>query len=264
MNNPLSPVEIIYGIDKMQGAGSSDVEIIRNIARLAERTARNFIKKAGFAPDLMTYCFVPDDDLSHGENKKERLKFERLAWYNEASHLIDIPDIELATAAFTIIEARQFTYFLDTGQAEKAIISMANLLACGLLQSEQDKEGAINVLRNRHKKQGSNGGKGKKGFKKPIKQYIEKAYKSLKLNNELSPDKAARRILKLFTDDNAQSIYKEIYPDNELCPIIAIEYNNNEKRFFYYATHTPDKEDSLSFDRLIFIIRELRRAGDLD
>ena len=95
MNNPLSPVEIIYGIDKMQGAGSSDVEIIRNIARLAEGTARNFIKKAGFAPDLITYCFVPDDDLSHAENKKERLEFESQAWHNEASNLIGIPDIEL-------------------------------------------------------------------------------------------------------------------------------------------------------------------------
>jgi len=255
MNNPLSPVEIIYGIDKMQGAGSSDAEIIRNIARLAEGTARKVIESAGFAPDLVTDCYIPNDGLSLIEIRTERLEFERQAWHDLASLLIDLDTggAELEAAALTLIEAGQLSYFLDTGQTEKAIISMANLLACGLLYSDQDKEGANAVLINRYKKQGSNGGKGKLGYENPIKKYIRKACKHLNIDG-LTIKEAAADIIQLFEDDDEL----EVYQHDESCPIALKKYDPVKKIISYCDIAKPDITKTIDFDRLQVIIREIR------
>jgi len=257
VNQHLSPVEIICGIDSMQGGGAPDIEIIRSLARIAEESARNILKRGGYAPDLMTYCYVPSDDLTPTEIRKERLEFESAAWHNEASHLIGIPDEETEAAAFTIIEAGQLSYFLETGQTQKAIISMANLLACGLLHSDQNKEKAIAILRNRHSKQSANGGAGKAGYEKPIKQYIRVAYKSLELDL-CSPNIAARRIFRQFDDDNGVTLYEEAWESDDPCPIVSNKYDRDKQTLFYYATSNPEKEESLNFRRLEDIVREIR------
>lgn len=275
MNQRLSPVEIICGIDNMQGGGSSDIEIIRNIARLAENSAKKVIKREGHAPDLVTYCYVPRKGLSPTEIRKERRELEKAAWHDLARLLIDLDPggHELEAAAFTIIEVGQLSYFLETGQTQKAIISMANLLACGLLHSDQDKDraiqdrdgaiqntaAAITVLRDKHKNQSKNGGRGKLGYKSPIKQYIETACESRGLCNR-SIDIAAQRIFNLFKDDNGARLYKDVYQNEEDCPIVAHEYDHDKQTLSYHAIgKNPEDEESINFRRLKDIIRELRK-----
>jgi hypothetical protein len=188
----LSPEEIIRGIDNMESGGWTEIEIIQTIASRAEDTARKVLSREGITPQLEIYGYVDDPELTLSENRAEKRKFEHSEWSNEAMHYKDSSNLEISAAAFTIIEAGQLGYFLDTGQTEKAIISMAYLLACGLLHSDQNHEQTIVSLRNRDKRRGAVGGTNKRGYEGPIKKYIRKACIFFELENTPPKDRSIK------------------------------------------------------------------------
>lgn len=144
----LSPVDLVHDIQNLKSDFDDDY-IITSIVRVAEESARKVLTSKGYHPHLEVYGYVDDPELSPAENRRERLMSDRSDWINEAIHLNEHPDPEVMAAAFTIIEAARLRGYVEFGQMEKAIISMANMIACGLVHLNQRKDELTALMRNK-------------------------------------------------------------------------------------------------------------------
>ncbi|WAR44038.1 hypothetical protein [Methylomonas rapida] len=137
----LSPVELIYAIKNLESGGWNDSETIQSITSAAEESARKVLTREGYHPHFEEFGYIADDpELTPAENRKMRLEFESMEWVNEAGHAEGHPDPEIDAAAITILEASRLRDYIEFGQMEKAVISMANMLACSLLHLDQRKD----------------------------------------------------------------------------------------------------------------------------
>lgn len=257
----LSPVELIYAIYNLR-SGFDDDYTIDSIARVAEESARKVLTREGYHPHLDIYGYVDDPELSPSENYRARLESDRCDWLNEAIHLKHHPDPEVEAAALTIIESSRMRDYIQLGKMEKAIISMANMIACGLLHLDQRKDELTELMKNKiiqlptqlQKKHGQSGGKNKAGYISPIKQYVKRCCEEYLLDG-LTTKQAAARIIKLFEDDEEQ----EPYHSGEICPIVVVRFDRDTQTLSYSETGKPNKVETKDFEEITRIIRDLRK-----
>lgn len=144
----IGPVELMHAISNLK-SGFDNGYTIDSIARVSEESARKVLTSKGYHPHLDIYGYVDDPELSPSENWEARKQSDRSDWHNEAIHLRQHPDPEVMAAAFTIIESSRLRDYIYFGEMEKAVISMANMLACSLLHLDQRKDELTTLMRNK-------------------------------------------------------------------------------------------------------------------
>ncbi|WGS86641.1 hypothetical protein [Methylomonas sp. UP202] len=144
----IGPVELIHAIQNLK-SGFEDSYTIDSIARVSEESARKVLASKGYHPHLDIYGYVDDPELSPSENWEARKQSDRSDWVNEAIHLKQHPDPEVMAAAFAIIESSSLRDHIHFGEMEKAIISMANMLACSMLHLDQRKDELTALMRDK-------------------------------------------------------------------------------------------------------------------
>jgi len=204
-----SPADVLEGIDGMEYGKKPRTDIILTIALNFEAQAKQFLTSKSCAPDFQTYYYVPDPELSDREIREDKRSWENSQWVNEATHLIGHSDFLINQAANTILEAGSLREFIETGQIEKAVVSMANLVACGLLHLDANKDKAISALNGRPKNNGRNGGKGKKGSYSVHTNFISLLYDRLECKH-LKPKEAAKKIMQCLLEDEEVLLLSEV------------------------------------------------------
>ncbi len=146
-----TPSEVIEGICGMESEGEPKSDIVLTIISNFEGQAKAVLTKNGYGPDFKTNYYVPKKGLTIQEQKAEERLWRYYKWINEATQLVGHGDYVIEQAANTILEAGSLRHFVESGQTEKVAVSMAFLVATGLLQSDQIKEADVTAWRNRYK-----------------------------------------------------------------------------------------------------------------
>ncbi len=263
---PLTPEGVIYGLNNLHSGGFSDVEAILTLVRIIEENAKKLIISKDLGPNFDDYYYVPDESLSLEEIKRDRASFEQAAWHNEANNLLDFPDTELEKAAFILFEVNEFNRLFDSGQTAKAILSIINLVSCGLLHSHETSSTVIHQLRTRHKNYSRQGGKNKLGTQSAIKKYISNIYSTLNLENT-DTSKAANKIYKKIADsldDSSDLSAEDCFKHGEYNPIeiLSAPAHGDNKNITYREKSKPEKTKHLTIERIKAIIRELNKKSE--
>lgn len=251
----LTPIETIEGIADKLSNGFDEPATIEAVLQATELEAKRVLRLNGFAPDFKAYAYSKPEGLTALETEQDRQAWERLQWLNEAGHLEGCGLFVIEQAAAVLQEAEAIRFYLVRGETAKAVLKAFNLMACGLLPADHQRNLEIIRLPTKLQKQrGQAGGKGKLGSQGAIKQYVSKACEVLKLD-KFAPKEAAARIFKLFQEDEELSIFSH----DEICPIVVESFDQDAQLLTYSAPGKPGSTKTINTERLINIIRELRR-----
>jgi hypothetical protein len=111
--------ELSAAIENLRAGGFKDKDIALKILTGLELSAISILKAAS-----KIYPYAPDRTLTNNQNFKEKIGYERKAWLNEAYHMQEHPNVQIATVANAIIEVENARNHAVKGDTENAFLSI--------------------------------------------------------------------------------------------------------------------------------------------